>query len=139
MPVIFVFGTLKRGFPLHDPWLSHASYLGAARTVHPHPMLIAGPRFAPMMLHEPGRGLRVHGELYGVSDVMLADLDALESVGTSASFRAGIEVLRFKDGPHVKADAFFKSAAMAKPAHSAFLETYEEDLRFRAPKLYSAS
>ncbi|HEX3500909.1 MAG TPA: hypothetical protein VHT04_16445 [Stellaceae bacterium] len=30
---VFAFGTLKRGFPLHDEGLSDATYLGAYRTV----------------------------------------------------------------------------------------------------------
>ena len=50
MPYVFVFGTLKHGFPLHEEGLSGAEFLGRCRTVQRYPMLIAGPRFAPMIL-----------------------------------------------------------------------------------------
>ena len=46
---LFVFGTLKKGFPLHAPTLDGAVYLGDYRTVLPYRMLIAGPWFAPML------------------------------------------------------------------------------------------
>jgi gamma-glutamylaminecyclotransferase len=53
---VFVFGTLKRGFPLHDQGLSDARFLGIYRTRKRYPLLIAGPWFAPMMFNEPGVG-----------------------------------------------------------------------------------
>jgi gamma-glutamylcyclotransferase (GGCT)/AIG2-like uncharacterized protein YtfP len=74
MKRIFVFGTLKRGLPLHDDGLEGAAYIGACRTVERFPMFIAGPWFAPMM-HEPGHGLRVRGELYQVDDCRANRLD----------------------------------------------------------------
>jgi gamma-glutamylaminecyclotransferase len=63
---LFVFGTLKRGFPL-APALDGARYLGAFRTVERYPMLVAGEWFAPMLLPQPGRGEHVAGELYEVT------------------------------------------------------------------------
>lgn len=63
MERVFVFGTLKKGFPLHERGMHGARYLGAYRTVQRFPMLIAGPWFAPMMLDAPGLGLHVSGEL----------------------------------------------------------------------------
>jgi gamma-glutamylaminecyclotransferase len=82
---IFVFGTLKKGFPLHRDGLEGASYIGAYRTVERFPMLIAGPWFGPMM-NEPGRGPRVRGELYEVDDWRVNRLDELES-GTDIRVR----------------------------------------------------
>ena len=55
-------------------------------------MLIAGPRFAPMMLNEPGLGCHVIGELYDVDERALANLDQLESVGRPGNLRVLIEV-----------------------------------------------
>ncbi|WP_234828041.1 gamma-glutamylcyclotransferase family protein [Sinorhizobium fredii] len=67
---VFIFGTLKKGFPLHRRGLAHAAYLGPYRTAANYPMLVAGPWFAPMMFHEPGSGLRVSGELYAIDPAL---------------------------------------------------------------------
>ena len=37
MNKVFVFGTLKKGFPLHDEGLQTATYLGPYRTVEKYP------------------------------------------------------------------------------------------------------
>ncbi|WP_244508370.1 gamma-glutamylcyclotransferase family protein [Mesorhizobium sp. LCM 4577] len=89
---VFVFGTLKMGFPLHDRGLSGAAFLGNRRTRERFPMLIAGPRFAPMMFNEPGVGFQVAGELYAVDDRALLRLDRIESIGSPGNWRVPIEV-----------------------------------------------
>jgi gamma-glutamylaminecyclotransferase len=129
---IFVFGTLKRGFPLHERGLSGATFLGAYRTRERFPMLIAGPRFAPMMLNEPGLGCHVVGELYDVDERAVANLDQLESVGQPGNLRVPIEVEPTGGGPAVSAFAYMKARRLAEPAHSGYLELYD-DRRFIAP------
>nr|WP_245418778.1 gamma-glutamylcyclotransferase family protein [Mesorhizobium sp. WSM3864] len=127
---LFVFGTLKRGFPLHKAGLFGAASLGACRTLERFPMLIAGPRFAPMMFNEPGRGFHVRGELYAVDDRALARLDRIESVGQPGNLRVPIEVEPIEGGPHVLAQAYMKSRRLADPVHSGYLDFYE-DRRFK--------
>src|SRR5947199_722720 len=83
---VFVFGTLKRGFPLHHG-MTGALFLGRYQTVRPFPMFVAGPWFAPMMMNEPGVGHHVIGELYDADEVQLARLDAMESLGKPGNFR----------------------------------------------------
>jgi gamma-glutamylaminecyclotransferase len=134
MPRVFVYGTLKRGFPLHNEGLAGAIFLGAYRTVEPYPMLIAGPRYAPMMLDQPGRGLQVSGELYEVSRDRLEKLDALESVGVPGNERGRLLIERLDGGASLEVDAFFKGEELARPAHSRWLTTYALDARFIPPK-----
>jgi gamma-glutamylaminecyclotransferase len=129
---VFVFGTLKRGFPLHERGLSGATFLGDYRTRERFPMLIAGPRFAPMMLNEPGLGCHVLGELYEVDERTMADLDQLESVGQPGNLRVPIEVEPAGGGPALSAFAYMKARSLAEPAHSGHLELYD-DWRFIAP------
>ena len=129
---LFVFGTLKRGFLLHAPALDGARYIGNYRTIFPYRMLIAGPWFAPMMLPEAGGGHRVRGELYRVDAPHLNRLDAMESIGTPGNFRIEIEVAPVKGGSRVRAFAYTKSAELATPIHSDFLEDYQ-DRRFIPP------
>lgn len=129
---IFAFGTLKRGFPLHERGLSGARFLGVYRTQQRFPMLIAGPRFAPMMLNEPDRGCHVFGELYDVDERIMANLDQLESVGQPGNLRVLIEVEPSGGGPALSAFAYMKARRLAEPAHSGYLELYD-DRRFIAP------
>ncbi|MFC6488430.1 gamma-glutamylcyclotransferase family protein [Nitratireductor sp. GCM10026969] len=129
---IFAFGTLKRGFPLHEEGLAGADRLGLARTVDAFPMLIAGPWFAPMMLDRPGEGLCVKGELYAIDDRCLAVLDRLESVGKPGNFRRLVRVLPMGGGPAIAAFSYMKSPELAVPVHSEYLEEYR-DHRFIPP------
>jgi hypothetical protein len=43
-----------RGFPRHERGLSDARFMGLARTLDPHPLMIAGDRFAPIIMRKPG-------------------------------------------------------------------------------------
>ena len=132
MPLVFAFGTLKRGFPLFQQGLAGAAYLGAYVTAQPYPLVIAGPWFTPMMFDRPGEGLPVQGELYAVDDHGLAALDRLESVGIPGNFRKVVPVRAVDGGMEVSAWAFMKSRQLAAPLHSGFLASYE-DRRFIPP------
>jgi gamma-glutamylaminecyclotransferase len=54
---VFVFGTLKRGFPNHEG-MAGLTCLGHYRTVQAYPLVIAGQWFSPVMMPEPGGGIR---------------------------------------------------------------------------------
>jgi 5-formyltetrahydrofolate cyclo-ligase len=130
--LLFVFGTLKKGFPLHDKGLAEATFLGTARTLHPYPMFVAGPWFAPMMVAREGEGQKVVGELYEVDDVTLARLDRLESVGKPGNFRTRLPVEQARDGQTVEAHAYVKAEELATPRLTGYLQDYQ-DRRFVPP------
>ena len=134
MPLVFACGTLKRGFPLHERGLGDARFVGVARTLHPHPLLIAGDRFAPMIMREVSLGFtRVDGELFEVATATLTKLDRIESVGVPGNFR-DLTAVEWLDGDGiVEAWVFFKSRALATPIHSDCLSAYRLDPRFVAP------
>ena len=134
---LFVFGTLKRGFPLHHG-LSGARYFGEYRTVERFPMLIAGPWFAPMMLNEPGIGHQVLGELYEVDEASLACIDSMESIGQPGNLRVLIDVAPLDGGPSTRAYAYMKSRALADPIRSDYLSSYQ-DRRFIPPERRGSS
>ncbi|CCV05676.1 conserved hypothetical protein [Mesorhizobium metallidurans STM 2683] len=115
---LFVFGTLKRGFALHEKGLIGATYLGRYRTGQPYPMVIAGQWYAPMMINRPGDGMRVWGELYEVEADRFAILDALESVGNPGNFRIAIDVVPDAGGSSIRAIVYMKAAELAVPLHS---------------------
>lgn len=123
---VFVFGTLKKGFPLQEQGLRDAAFLGSYSTCLRFPLVIAGPRFAPMMFNEPGVGFRVIGELYAVDDQTLINLDRLESVGLPGNMRVAIDVQPIGRGRSVCAYAYLKSRNLAQLMHSRYLQIYED-------------
>jgi Gamma-glutamyl cyclotransferase, AIG2-like len=84
------------------------------------------------MLNEPGRGLRVHGELYEVENSRLASLDAIEHIGEPGNSRASIEVEPVEGGAYYDANVYFKARELANPVHTTYLEGYR-DRRFVPP------
>lgn len=132
MPLVFIYGTLKQGFPLHDKGLLGAPFLGVYRTVDAYPMLIAQNFYGPMMLDKPRHGLRVDGELYEVDEDRLEKLDKLEAVGEPGSFRSILLVEPKDGGVRTKAIGLMKSENWLQPVHSGYLSDYQ-DRRFIPP------
>lgn len=77
---VFVYGTLKRGFPNFDAHMQTAEFVGAARTVTAYPLVIGGSWRTPYLIDEPGNGHRVAGEIFAVDGQTLALLDQLEGL-----------------------------------------------------------
>lgn len=125
-PLLFVVGTLKAGFPLHERALAGVGKLCDARSVQRFPLVIAGPWFAPMMLNEPGTGHRIFGELYAVEADRLARIDRLESVPSPGNMRLAVEVESCRSGSLHVAHVYMKSRSLAKPCHSGYLEIYDD-------------
>lgn len=85
MPPLFVYGSLKEGFPnFHVNQGRRVP--GEFRTVRPHPLYLVGGRL-PCLLPAAGHGLQVQGQLFEVSDDALARMDALERVGQPGGYR----------------------------------------------------
>ncbi|SIO12042.1 Uncharacterized conserved protein YtfP, gamma-glutamylcyclotransferase (GGCT)/AIG2-like family [Sulfurivirga caldicuralii] len=78
---VFVYGSLMRGGEGHY-LLARARYLGEARTCEPY-FLHTGWRW-PLLIDEAPDALKasICGELYGVSQTLLRQLDAFEDEGT---------------------------------------------------------
>jgi gamma-glutamylaminecyclotransferase len=128
----FIYGTLKRTFPLHPKGLAGARYLGDVETVRPYPLYIARSFFGPMMLDRPGEGLKVRGELFEFDEERLPVLDELEDVGSEGSFRTTLEVVPVGGGVPIEVIGFMKTEAWLDPLHSGCLAEYQ-DRRFIPP------
>ena len=76
--LVFVYGTLKSGFPNHAHFLSDARHMGDFQTVKPYPLVLIGNRCSPCLIDRPGAGKAVEGEVYAVDPPTLAALDRLE-------------------------------------------------------------
>jgi gamma-glutamylaminecyclotransferase len=127
MHKVFVFGTLKRGFPNHAEGMAGQTCLGAYRTTQPYPLVIAGRWFSPVMMPEPGVGHPVTGELYEVDDERLTLLDKLESVHLPDGYRRErIEVVSLENGSRASAWAYFKERRLVLEMHSSYLSEYTD-------------
>lgn len=91
MPPLFVYGSLKEGFPNFH--VNQGRRLaGEFRTLHPYPLYLIAGRL-PCLLPARGEGLQVRGQLFEVSAEALARMDALERVGQPGGYsRELIEV-----------------------------------------------
>lgn len=110
--LLFVYGTLKQGFPNHarNPGRRVG---GTFRTRHAYPLYVVelpNEDRAPWLVASPGQGQRVRGEVYEVDGATLAAMDVFEEVGLPGGYeRAEIE-LEAVDGPPgtVRAQAYLK-------------------------------
>ena len=84
--LVFVYGTLKRGFPNYAAYMQAAEFVGAGTTVARYPLVLSGDRHVPCMLDRPGEGSVVAGELFRVDDTDLRRLDGLEEVGRPGGY-----------------------------------------------------
>ena len=84
MSRVFVYGTLKKGQPNYFRMFTgtngKAEFLASAFTTEKYPLVIASKYNIPFLLNLPGRGHRIHGEIYKVDDKMLKFLDDFEGV-----------------------------------------------------------
>jgi len=84
---IFVYGTLKRGYPNFEIGMTGTEFVGEFRTVEKYPLVTGGPWHIPNLIDEPGIGHRVLGEIFLADDKSLAFLDDFESVDRPTGYR----------------------------------------------------
>ena len=85
-PLVFVFGTLKSGFP-NFATNRGVQVGGVFVTCQPYPLYLVGERHSPWLMDEPGSGLRVAGELFRVDAESLAAMDKLERITQPDGYR----------------------------------------------------
>jgi gamma-glutamylaminecyclotransferase len=122
---IFIYGTLKRGFPNHV-LLADALFVGLVRTVEAYPLVVQGPWFSPALLPEPGSGMRVSGELWEVDDAKFSELDDLESLHKPTGY---IREFIMVEHPNLSAErvwAYFKPRDRISIIQSEPLSDYQD-------------
>lgn len=85
--LVFVYGTLKQGFPHHDRHMTRTTLLGAFRTRECYRLILNGDRFSPCLMAGAGQGHRVAGEVYAVDASGLAQMDRLERIDRPDGYR----------------------------------------------------
>ena len=127
---LFIYGTLKKGFPNHDHYMQSARNLGKYQTIEKYPLVLYGERYVPCMLNCPGDGHQVEGELYEVDDECLNRIDALERIQESDGYRRS--VIRVKSNERSnqeikKAFAYLMPPEQVTDRRSRYLKTYGMD------------
>ena len=127
MNLIFIYGTLKTGFPNHNEMLKGERLLGVYTTVEKYPLVLTRPWYSPVMFPEPGIGHYVSGEIFDVNDEKLQDLDKFEYVYLPKGFRRHeIKVVSYT-GEILTAEAYLRSRKNIKQICSDHLQCYEDD------------
>ena len=86
MHQIFVFGTLKEGFPNYH--INQGIRLkGDYLTKNRYPLYLVGERFAPWLIIDKGNGHNVRGQVFTVNDATLAEMDKLERITELDGYR----------------------------------------------------
>ena len=136
---IFVYGTLKKGFPNHARYMQSAEKLGDYRTVESYPLVLIGERCVPCMINAPGKGEQIEGELYEVDDECLERLDALERIKEPDGYRR-LKINVEPSGKHhakaLEAHAYLIPPKIAKNRRSDYLGIYglEEAKKYNPAK-----
>jgi gamma-glutamylaminecyclotransferase len=102
---VFVYGTLKRGYP-NSPLLEGSEFLGEAVTVLTYKAVtVPADNSFPVIMPDPS-GKPVAGEIYAVDDATLARLDQLEREGRSYDRMMIDATLSLSNGERFNTQAF---------------------------------
>ncbi len=137
--LVFVFGTLKQGFPNHHI-IAQQSLLGEYETAQPYPLYLVGERHSPWMLDQPGQGLKVTGQVFKVDDDSLAAMDKLERIHCADGYRRlTISVIKKHSNIKTKAFCYLKPPQQINRTaiHSGLITEYllEHASKYRSRKI----
>ena len=128
--LIFIYGTLKKGFPNHSLHMESAEKLGNYQTVENYPLVLIGERYVPCMINAPGEGKQIEGELYKVDDDCLRRIDALERIKKPDGYRRlkiKVRSVEKHNAVMLESYAYLISPKFAKDRRSDFLKIYRLD------------
>lgn len=100
MDRIFIFGTLKQGFP-NFQFNSGHRLAGAFVTLEKYPLYLIGPRYSPWMINQTGAGFGVEGEVFEVEVSGLKQMDELERIDQESGYRRSTVLVQNIDSGEV--------------------------------------
>jgi len=108
--LVFVFGTLKEGFPNYRANAGER-LPGEFHTVEKYPLYLIGERYSPWLINCRGQGHHVRGQVFRVTDEALARMDLLERVSEPDGYQRVeilVELTGSKSGAAIAAYAYLK-------------------------------
>lgn len=127
MPLLFVYGSLKEGFPNFH--VNEGRRMpGDFHTATPYPFYLIDGQL-PCMFAQPGTGLHVTGQLFETDEASLQKMDELERIGQPGGYqRITVEVIASgtAEAAPVTAQAYVQDAALLAQAgrHVGPIATY---------------
>ena len=116
MKLLFVYGSLKQGFA-NEHVNTGTRLPGAYRTRERLPLFLLGDGQVPCILHQPGTGHQVSGEVYEVDDSALVRMDRLERLGESDGYqRIALYLECVEPSPHAPSAAITAFVYVKDPA-----------------------
>ena len=83
---VFVFGTLKQGFP--NSGTNQGSRVpGEFLTKNRYPLYLVGERYSPWLVLSKDEGFQVRGQVFMVDEAGLSDMDRLERIHEADGYR----------------------------------------------------
>jgi len=83
---VFLFGTLKQGFP--NSGTNKGSRIpGEFVTRNRYPLYLVGERHSPWLVLSEGEGFQVRGQVFMVDEATLSDMDCLERTHVADGYR----------------------------------------------------
>ncbi len=110
MDFVFVYGTLKDGFP-NCRFNRGERIAGEFATKDHYELYLVGDRYVPWLIDKPGVGHHVTGQVFAVDTVALAEMDSLEGVGKPNGYTR----LEIPVAPPVADDTFGVFVYMKRP------------------------
>jgi len=83
---VFVFGTLKEGFP-NSGTNKGSRIAGEFLTSNRYPLYLVGERYSPWLVLSEGEGFQVRGQVFRVDEATLGDMDRLERIHAADGYR----------------------------------------------------
>jgi len=127
--LVFVFGTLKQGFPNFAT--NRGTRMGGTFVTRvAYPLYLVGERFSPWLIDDPGAGMRVAGEVYRVDADALRAMDSLERVTQPDGYRRVLlDIECAETGSLHRAHAYLKPAGQldASQVRRGPLEAYTHE------------
>ena len=86
MHAVFLFGTLKEGFP-NSSRNKGSRVPGEFLTKNRYPLYLVGDRYSPWLILSQGEGFQIRGQVFKVDKASLGDMDRLERIHEPDGYR----------------------------------------------------
>jgi len=120
--LVFVFGTLKEGFP-NFPTNKGVRKPGSFLTKERYPFYLVGERHSPWLINNPGQGERIVGQVFEVDQATLEAMDKLERISEPDGYRrviVEVEAVNATSQSSLCAFAYLKQAQHFVPEEVRF-------------------
>lgn len=117
MTPVFVYGTLKEGFPNFH--INKGIRLkGVFYTKEPYPFYLVGERYSPWLVFIEKEGYRVMGQVFIVDTDTLREMDILEGINEPEGYqKVQISIVSSVDSKEILATAYVKPAEQLKTSN----------------------